>query len=262
MLINIVRPGSCVKCEFLKEADMMRMRFSRFFIAASLLFSATVCAQEAYTSREVSVRAGPARDYPLVATLAPGTPVSVAGCETDYQWCDIIYGDIRGWVYAKGLQYDYQSRRVPIYGYGAMIGLPIITFSVLSYWDNHYRSRPFYRDRPRWENRPYRGGPGFVGPRPREPQFRQPRPVEPQFRQPRSVEPLVRPPRAADPQFRPPRVERSQGQPPARPQVQPPARPQVQQPARPPGVAPGNRSAPGSEKSNARRPAERERGGN
>ena len=205
----------------------MRMRFSGFFVAVGLLCSAAAWAQEAYTTRPVNLRAGPARDYPLVAQLASGTPVTVAGCVSDYLWCDVIYGDVRGWAYAKGLQYTYQSRMVPIYGYGAAIGLPIVTFSILSYWDNFYRNRPFYRDRPRWENRPYRPGPGFLAPpRGREPQFRQPRPVQPQVRPQRPVQPQVRPQRPVEPQGRPPRVERPQGQPPMRqPSAQPANRP-------------------------------------
>lgn len=226
---------------------MMRMRFSGFFIAVGLLCSAVVFAQEAYTTKAVNVRAGPAQDYPLVAQLAAGTPVTVAGCVSDYLWCDVIYGDIRGWVYAKSLQYAYQSQQVPIYGYGAAIGLPIVTFSILSYWDNYYRSRPFYRDRPRWENRPYRGGPGFVAPpRAREPQYRPQRPVQPQYRPSRPVAPQYRPPRAVEPQTRPPRVER----------------PQVQAPARQPGVREGNRPSPGGERPIQRRPPDREPGGN
>lgn len=235
---------------------MMRSRLSRFILLGGLLFSAAVCAQEAYTTRAVNVRAGPAPDYPLVATLAPGTPVTVAGCIADYSWCDVYYGDIRGWAYAKGLQYTYESRRVPIYGYGAAIGLPIITFSLLPYWDNYYRSRPFYRDRPRWENHPYPGRPGFVEPpRPREPQYRPPRPVEPQFRPQRPPEPQYRPPQPVQPQARPTR--------PMEPQYRPPGaadRPPVQQPQRPPSGGQGNR--PGGEKFIDRTPPSREPGGN
>lgn len=243
---------------------MLHKRLSVFFVAAGLLCSAAVWAQEAYTTRDVNVRAGPGQDYPAIATLAPGTPVTVAGCLSDYLWCDVIYGDIRGWAYAKGLQYTYESRMVPIYGYGAAIGLPIITFSLLSYWDNYYRDRPFYRDRPRWENWSYRSGPGFVAPprnrelqyrQPRavEPQYRQPRVAEPQYRQPRVAEPQYRQPRVAEPQNRPARVEQQQAQPQAQPRPQqavPQPRPQPQQgqpqpQQRPQGASQGNRPASG-----------------
>ena len=173
---------------------MKYMRFFRFIVAAGLLFSAAVCAQEAYTTRDANVRAGPDPDYPLIATLVAGTPVTVLGCVSDYSWCDIVFGEIRGWMYAKSLQYVYENRWVPLYGYGATIGVPIIAFSILSYWDNYYRDRPFYHDRPRWEHRPYPGGPGY---------YPQPRPPGPQYR----------PPRPDQPQYRPPRPPQSQGQP-------------------------------------------------
>jgi len=32
----------------------------------------------------------------------------------------------------------------------------VITFSFGKYWDDHYRGRPFYRDRDRWERRDFR----------------------------------------------------------------------------------------------------------
>ncbi|MBK8739542.1 MAG: SH3 domain-containing protein [Betaproteobacteria bacterium] len=241
---------------------MMRRYISRFLIAAGLLCSAAVFAQQAWTTRQVNVRAGPDREYPLVATLDAGTQVEVVGCVEDYRWCDIFHGEIRGWVYAKGLQYAYESRRVPIYGYGAIVGLPIVTFSILSYWDNYYTNRPFYRDRPRWEHRPYPGGPGWVPsprepryfpPRQREPQVRPQRPGEPQVRPPRPVEPQFRPARPVEPQYRPPRPVEPQVRPqrPADPQVRPPhvERPQVQPPERAPSGEPGSRAAPRGERS-------------
>ena len=76
------------------------------------------------------------------------------GCIDDYSWCDVVFGANRGWIYAGSLAYPYQSGRVPILGYGAIIGLPIITFSIGNYWDSYYRGRPWYRNRSYWVNRP------------------------------------------------------------------------------------------------------------
>ena len=128
---------------------------SSFLLAAFLCsISTAALAQEAFTNRTANVRAGPDRSYPAVAQLPPGVAVQVMGCIDDYRWCDVVFGASRGWIYAGSLAYPYQSGRVPILGYGAIIGLPIITFSIGNYWDSYYRGRPWYRNRSYWVNRP------------------------------------------------------------------------------------------------------------
>ncbi len=61
------------------------------YAAASLLaLPAVAFAQsQAYTNSTVNVRAGPASDYPVVTQLPGGVPVSVMGCISNYQWCDV-----------------------------------------------------------------------------------------------------------------------------------------------------------------------------
>src|SRR6187200_2085206 len=122
---------------------MIRKSFLAIATAAGLALSAAAFAQQAYTTRPANVRAGPAPDFPIVGTLAPGTPVNVAGCVADYLWCDVEFGGGRGWVSTRTLQSYYQNRVVPLYGYGATIGLPIISFSLGSYWGTHYSNRSF-----------------------------------------------------------------------------------------------------------------------
>jgi len=129
-------------------------------IRSSLLLAAFLCAipsvalaQEAYTNRTANVRAGPDQTYPVVAQLPPGVALQVMGCIDGYRWCDVVFGDNRGWVYAGSLSYPYQSGRVPILTYGPTIGIPIITFSIGNYWDSYYRGRPWYRNRSYWINR-------------------------------------------------------------------------------------------------------------
>jgi uncharacterized protein YraI len=145
--------GAMTKAQFDGEFQMIRTRFLALATAAGFALSAAALAQQAQTMRTANVRAGPAAEFPLVATLAPGTPVNVDGCVADYAWCDVDFGGGRGWVRAASLQSYYQNRVVPLYGYGASIGLPIITFSLNDYWGRHYRGRPFYRDYGRWEQR-------------------------------------------------------------------------------------------------------------
>lgn len=144
---------------------------------ASLLLAIpfAVSAQDAFTTRSVNVRAGPDTSYPPVATLGGGAPVQVMGCLDDWSWCDVVFGDNRGWVYAPYLSYVYQGARVPFYTYAPSFGIPIISFSLGSYWDQYYRGRPWYGRRDYWEHRapPQHFRPSGPSPRATAPQFRE-----------------------------------------------------------------------------------------
>jgi uncharacterized protein YraI len=123
-------------------------------IGFGLVVPAASPAETAYTTKTVSLRAGPSRDYPVVERLPAGEPVEVNGCLDDWTWCDISVGNDRGWVYARNLDSPYQNRRVVIYGNGPMFGFPIVGFSVGNYWDTYYRGRPWYSRRSYWVSQP------------------------------------------------------------------------------------------------------------
>jgi uncharacterized protein YraI len=131
-------------------------------------------AQDAFTTRSVNVRAGPDTSYPAVAVLGGGAPVQVMGCLDDWSWCDVAFEDNRGWIYAPYLSYVYQGARVPFYTYAPSFGIPIIAFSVGSYWDRYYRGRPWYGRRDYWERRePRHVRPPGPSPRSTPPSFRE-----------------------------------------------------------------------------------------
>src|SRR6185437_2171977 len=135
---------------------VMRRRPLAYSLGALLLASLGLAsAQDAYTSRPVNVRAGPDREYPLVARLDAGAPLDVHGCLEDWSWCDVSFEDSRGWVYAGGVSFVYQGGRVPLYSYGPRLGLPIITFSLRTYWGDYYRGRPWYAQRDTWSHRTF-----------------------------------------------------------------------------------------------------------
>jgi uncharacterized protein YraI len=170
-----------------------------FLIAAIPL---AVAAQEAFTMRDVDVFAGPSSEYPPVATLPPGTPVTLAGCLSDWSWCDVSFGNDRGWVYAGDLGYPYQNNRVVILDYGPRLALPLVTFSLDSYWGAHYRARPFFRERAQWVSRVHiQANRGGTPPHARSAQAAQPQAAQPQ-------------PAPAQQ----PRVQAARPQPPAQPQ--------------------------------------------
>ncbi len=132
-------------------------RMAALGLLALLAGSAAAVQAQGYavTTTTVNMRAGPDSSYPLVARVPVGTSLNVGGCITNFSWCDVYAGDLRGWVYGSYLSYPYQSSVVPIYSYGPALGIPIISFTIGSYWDNYYRYRPFYANRYTWYNRPW-----------------------------------------------------------------------------------------------------------
>jgi len=152
------------------------MRKLLIFGLASLLLAIpfAASAQDAFTARTVNVRAGPDTSYPAVATLGGGAPVEIMGCLDDWSWCDVVFGPNRGWVYAPNLSYVYQGSRVPFYTYAPSFGIPIIAFSLGSYWDHYYRGRSWYGRRDYWERRePRHIRPSGPPPRATAPTFRE-----------------------------------------------------------------------------------------
>jgi uncharacterized protein YraI len=103
------------------------------------------------TVRTTSMRAGPEANYPMVRDVERGDRVNIYGCLNDRSWCDIGYGNDRGWVNGSDLAAEYRGRQESIFNPSGDIGIGTLTFSFGSYWDNHYRERPFYNDRYRWE---------------------------------------------------------------------------------------------------------------
>ena len=101
-----------------------------------------------WTVRATSLRAGPDFDYPAVRRIGKNRRVDIYGCLDDWSWCDVAYRSDRGWVAGANLVADYQGRRRGISSY---LGIGVLTFIFGNYWDNNYRSRPFYNERSRWE---------------------------------------------------------------------------------------------------------------
>ena len=183
------------------------MNFRTLLAAAAFMGLATgaALAQNAYTTANVNMRAGPSTQYPAVTTLPNGAAVDVHGCTTGWSWCDTTWRGIRGWVSGRYLQMLYNDRRVYLPDYAPRIGIPIITFQFGNYWDRWYRDRPWYRERDRW--RPVR--PDYGPPRPPRPGAGAPPPPPPGWDRPRPPRPGAGAPPPPPPQGwdrpRPPR---------------------------------------------------------
>ena len=126
-------------------------------LAAAALGAPAVAQAQPYpatTAVTAHLRAGPSRDYPVVAILPADYPITVEGCVPSYTWCDVIAGPDRGWVYAGNINYLYQGAYVPVLNYGELVGITVFGFVFSDYWHDHYFDRPWYGQRQRWINVP------------------------------------------------------------------------------------------------------------
>jgi uncharacterized protein YraI len=123
--------------------------------AIALALGAPLAAQalEAYVVDNISLQAGPDTDYPPIDNLSAGTEVDVNGCIEGFSWCDVNVGDDRGWVPGSFLEQEYNNQPVYLVDYGPRIGIPVVSFNIGVYWDQHYHNRPFYSQRTQWVDR-------------------------------------------------------------------------------------------------------------
>lgn len=180
------------------------MKSLAWVIATSLGLALPAFAQAspAWLTEDIGLMAGPDTEYPLVGDLQAGSEVDIQGCTEDMAWCDVIAYDERGWVPAEVLQFDDEGQWLPVPEYAPNYGIPIVQFSIQSYWGSYYRYQPFYGYRYDWyrwtppPRRWQRGRPPYVQPMP-HPIYNQqphvqplPRPI---YNQPPHVQPLPRP---------------------------------------------------------------------
>lgn len=220
---------------------MRRSLLLALILSTGLLVPALADAQfYGYATRNVNVRAGPDRSYPLVGWLQEGTEIEIFGCLDTWRWCDIQGGVYRGWVYSGFLAYPYEGGWATILETGPESGLPILSFTLDVYWNSYYLTWPWYDQWSWWASRP----PIYYRPwqRPPRPPHVHPRPpigVVPPGRPPGGQPPVAKPPggkppNAVPPATRPPSVSRP-------PSAVPPAtRPPATRPpsAVPPSVPP------------------------
>jgi uncharacterized protein YraI len=207
---------------------------------AAVLAPAPVDAQYyGYATRNVNVRAGPDRSYPLVGWVQAGAEVEIFGCLESWRWCDIQAGVYRGWAYTGFIAYPYDGGWATIRDIGPESGLPLLAFELDVYWNAWYTTWPWFAQWPWWVSRP----PIYVPPwrPPARPPVVHPRPpigvLPPQ--PPVVVPPIAKPPGGKPPSAVPPATHPpSVWRPPSA--VPPPARPPATRPpsAIPPVVPP------------------------
>ncbi len=122
-------------------------------LCVTAVFAAPAMAANGSTSQGIQMQAGPGSDYPDVMRLAPNLKVTIHGCSRTWDWCDVEWRGNRGWVPAATIDYRRGDTLFPVANFGPRIGLPQVDFNLGSYWNAHYRQRPWYAQRQAWATR-------------------------------------------------------------------------------------------------------------
>ena len=130
------------------------MLIRRIYLVAVLLIStpAIAFAARGYATSDVNMHAGPGTGYPVVDIIPAHARITIYGCLSDYAWCDVSWRGDRGWVSADDLDYFYNNRYVYLPGYADVIDVPILTFSLGTYWNDYYVGRPWYGRLSYWQS--------------------------------------------------------------------------------------------------------------
>jgi uncharacterized protein YraI len=106
--------------------------------------SSVASAAPGWSSGAMNLRAGPGANYPIVAKIPARAKLDVEGCLQDWSWCNVFWRGKYGWTSGRHVELSYQNRRVPLRDASGDIMPPVIVYNVNEYWDDHYRSMPFY----------------------------------------------------------------------------------------------------------------------
>lgn len=131
---------------------MKHLRTLAFAATAMLASTTWASAQEAFTTGDVNMRAGPGSRYPVVTTIPEGREVFIHGCLSNWDWCDVSWRRTRGWVFSDYLEAMWRGRRVVFDEYRTFVDIPFVSFG-FGYWDRWYRDRPWYDDWDHWHSR-------------------------------------------------------------------------------------------------------------
>ncbi|WP_421726355.1 DUF1236 domain-containing protein [Bauldia sp.] len=86
---------------------------------------------EAFATNNLHLRTGPGEQYPVETTIRHNDRVEVHGCLEGITWCDLNWGDMRGWAAADYIAYDSAAGVKVLPLAQDEIGIPIVNFTAV-----------------------------------------------------------------------------------------------------------------------------------
>jgi len=120
-----------------------------FTMAALFVAPSLANAAQGFIINQTGLKAGPDEQFPTVVEIGAGVEVNVFGCFTNHSWCDISFQEDRGWVSGQDLEVLVQAKRVKVVEVTTVV-VPVVTFQITTYWQAHYSTKPFFKERERY----------------------------------------------------------------------------------------------------------------
>jgi len=88
LALLLIRARDCITVSPHRHQEIRSMKrwFLRAILGLGFLAPLAAVAADGFVTGNVNLRAGPATDYPRIALLRAGTPVSIQGCVDGWTW--------------------------------------------------------------------------------------------------------------------------------------------------------------------------------
>jgi uncharacterized protein YraI len=109
-------------------------------LAASLLAAGAASARPGYLINNFNIFTGPGHDFERVARVPENARVEVHSCLPSYDWCQVSWRGMRGWMDGNGIEVRLAGRMVVLHDFGPRTGVP--AFAAYEEDDDVYESAP------------------------------------------------------------------------------------------------------------------------
>lgn len=122
------------------------MRYTIILAALMVLLMTPQTARADHNGVVISrtwLHSGPSNNYPRLYTVRANTGLTILGCLSGWNWCEVATGGAHGWISAGALGVRYHGRIRGVPNYAPRLGVPVIGFNERLYWTKYYYDHDF-----------------------------------------------------------------------------------------------------------------------
>lgn len=103
----------------------MKSRFiASAVVAATVLAAGAAHARPGYLIDPSGIHTGPGFDYDRLARVPENARVEVHTCTARYDWCQVSWRSVRGWMDGEEIEVRHAGRMVSLHDFGPRTGVP------------------------------------------------------------------------------------------------------------------------------------------